>query len=442
MRALSSFHHSPRRARPGRRAWVAVWAAALFLTPAVAGPTAGGATQPLGDPGVISQWNLIAEQTYLGDASKKPQEAFLYLGFVDAAVYDAVVGIDGRYEPYSLHSTPPEGASDQAAAVAAAHKVLTTYSPYATSTLDAARDASLGQIADGQAKTDGIAFGIEAAENIIAVRANDGRNAPVLFTQAPAPGVWRPTPPAFAPMFVPWMGAVTPLLVRSGAQFGDPGPPPPLTSERYARAFEEVKSLGSAGSTARTPDQTATALFFSGNATVQYIAALVDQMNVRHMDIVDAARLFAAVDMSMADAVISIWHSKLQYGFWRPITAINLAGTDGNPATTADSTWVPLLVTPPYPEYVSGYSGVTGAFVEALAKTLRTPHLQLTLISTAVPGVTFHYDSAKALADDVVSARVWLGIHFRFADTDGVKMGRHVGSWALGHYFKRVGGDD
>ncbi len=165
-------------------------------------------------------------------------------------------------------------------------------------------------------------------------------------------------------------------------------------------------------------------------------------MNVRSMDIVDAARLFAAVDMSMADAVISVWHAKLQYGFWRPITAINLADTDGNPATTADATWVPLLVTPPYPEYVSGYSGVTGAFVEALAKTLGTPHLQLTLISTAVPGVTFHYDSAKALADDVISARVWLGIHFRFADTDGVKMGRHVGSWALGHYFKLVGGVD
>jgi hypothetical protein len=435
---LRSPRPSSRRGSGVRGFWPVIWAAALLLTPLAASPAAAHHQSRLGDPNVISTWALLAEQTFLADPGKKPQEAFLYLGFVNAAVYDAVVGIDGRYEPYSLRTHPRRGASDQAAAVAAAYKVLSTYSAYAQPTLDAAYTASLAQIPDGQGKTDGIAFGILSANNLIASRVNDGRNAPILFTKAPAPGVWRPTPPGLLPMFVPWMGDVKPLLVHSGAQFGEPGPPPALTSRRYTRDFAEVKRLGSANSTARTQDQTDTAMFFSGNATIQYIAALVDQMNVRHLDIVDAARLFAAVNMSMADALISVWHAKYLYGFWRPISAINLADTDGNPHTVADPTWVPLLTTPPYPDYVSGYSGVTGAFSRALAMTLGTRHLQLTLISSAVPGVTRHYALGRALDSDVISARVWLGIHFRFADTAGVRMGKQVADWALDHYFERI----
>ena len=157
-------------------------------------------------------------------------------------------------------------------------------------------------------------------------------------------------------------------------------------------------------------------------------------MIVRHPDIVDAARMFAAVDMSEADAIISVWHAKYLYGFWRPITAIRLADTDGNPATIADPTWTPLLITPPYPDYVSGYSGLTGAFSRALEDVLDTDHLQLTLISTAVPDIR-HYDSGDSLRNDVINARVWLGIHFRFADTGGVEMGERVADWALDHYF-------
>jgi hypothetical protein len=172
---------------------------------------------------------------------------------------------------------------------------------------------------------------------------------------------------------------------------------------------------------------------------VQFNAALRDQMNVRHLDIVEAARMFAAVDMSEADAIISAWHTKYLYGFWRPITAIQLADTDGNPATTADPTWTPLLATPPYPDYVSGYSTLTGAFTRALEDVLDTEHLQLTLISTAVPGAVRGYDSGSSLRSDVIDARVWLGIHFRTADTGGVEMGERVADWALDHYF---GGQD
>src|SRR5205085_2392203 len=218
--------------------------------------------------------------------------------FVDAALYDAVVGVDGRYQPYLLDRRAPRHASDVAAAVTAAHEVLRTYVPSQSATLDAAYAVSLAAVPDGPAKNRGIAYGLLAARTLIAARADDGRNAPALFTRAPAPGVWRPTPPALLPMAVPWLGAVRPLMLRSGSQFGEPGPPPALTSARYTREFLEAKAFGSATSTVRTADETATAVFFSGNAYVQYMTALLEQVQQRHADLVDAVRMFAGVNMA------------------------------------------------------------------------------------------------------------------------------------------------
>jgi hypothetical protein len=238
-------------------------------------------------------------------------------------------------------------------------------------------------------------------------------------------------------MSASWLGFVTPLLARSATQFAPPAPPA-LTSAHYTRDFNEVKALGSATSTERTPAQTDTARFFSGSALVQYNAALRDQVRVRDLDLVDAARMFAAIDMSVADAVISVWHAKYVYGYWRPITAINLADTDGNPATVADPTWTPLLVTPPYPEYPSGYNVVNSTVTHGIEDLFQTRHLQLVLTSTAVPGVQRFYDSGRAERRDAVDARVWLGIHFRFADTAARDMGRRLVAWDLDHYFEPV----
>jgi hypothetical protein len=425
-----------------RRRWFIACAAGIMLT-SVGSPTSAAAapTAADDDPSVISDWNAIAVQTYLADTTKPGPEPFLYLGFVHAAIYDAVMGVNRRYEPYHFKARAPHKASARAAAVAAAYKVLVTYSPNAQASLDAAYTASLARLPDGRSKIDGVRFGTRVAEDLIALRANDGRNAPIFFTQPPAPGVWRPTAPGFAPMTDPWLGAVTPLLVRSGAQFGDPGPPPALTSVEYTRDFNEVKSLGSLASTDRTAEQTATALFYSGNAYVQFNAGLRDQVAVRHLDIVDAARMFAAVDMSAADTLISVWYSKLRYGYWRPDTAIQLADTDDNPATIADPTWIPLRPNPPYPEYVSGYSGQVGSFTVALGTALHTSNLNVTLISTAVPGVVRNYDSAAALQADVVNGRMWLGVHFRTADEVGSQMGQRIAEWALARYFKPVDDD-
>jgi hypothetical protein len=284
------------------------------------------------------------------------------------------------------------------------------------------------------AKTDGISFGTRAADNLILARSHDGRDAPVFFTAAPAPGVWRPTPPTFTPMLNPWLGAVTPLLVNSATQFAPP-PPPSLTSPAYARDFAEVKAVGSKTSTVRSAAQTSTALFFSGNAGIAYNAAMRDQMVRRHLDLTDAARMFAAVDMASADCLITVWRAKLFYGLWRPITAINLADTDGNPATIADPSWVPLTPTPAYPEYSSGYNVVTAAFSGGLTRLFRTDDLDLTLTSTAVPDVR-QYDSGRALRNDVVNARVWLGYHFRTADIVSRDLGLRLTDWALDHFFQ------
>jgi hypothetical protein len=411
-------------------------AVALAVPLSATASNAVAAAHPAENAAVISDWNATAMTTLAGDKTRVPQEWALYLAFMHAAMYDAVVGVEGRYRPYVFHDRAPAGASATAAAAAAAHKILETYEPYAQSSLDEALAASLAGIPDGTAKTDGVAFGERMAGKMIALRANDGRNAPVLFTKPPAPGVWRPTPPDFLPMAVPWLGGVTPLLVHSATQFGPP-PPPALKSRRYARNFNEVKAVGSAASTVRTPGQTATAMFFSGNAFVQFNAALRDQAAKRGLDIVRSARMFAAVDMTVADALITTWRAKLFYGFWRPSTAIQLADTDGNPATAPDPTWTPLLVNPNYPDYVSGYNAFAASFSQALEEVVGR-HLDLTLISTAVPGVTRSYDSGRAPRADIVDARVWLGIHFRFADVAARNLGIHLAEWTLHHYFQPV----
>jgi hypothetical protein len=427
------------RANRGRRGLLSAAISATLTVPLFAGTAAAaGPPAPVETGSVVSDWNAIAVATLAGDTGKAAQEGFLYLGFVHAAIYDAVVGVQGRYEPYRFAGRAPRGTSATAAAAAAGHKILETYSPYAQLALDADLAGSLATIPDGTAKTNGVAFGERVAQHLIDLRANDGRYAPVQYDKLPAPGVWRPTPPAFAPMAVPWLGGVTPMLVRGATQFAPP-PPPALASTRYARDFAEVKALGSAASTVRTAEQTATALFFSGNALVQFNTAMRDQAATRALDIAEAARMFAAVTMTVADALITTWQAKLVYGIWRPITAIQLADTDGNPATAADPSWTPLLVTPPYPDYVSGYNSVAASASRVLENLFGPRRLDLTLTSTAVPGAVRHYDSGRALRSDVVDARILLGIHFRFADTAARTLGVDLADWTLDHYFQPAG---
>jgi hypothetical protein len=435
-----------RSARPsGRRALsiLAVGAALIAVLPAAAAKPPGAA-----DPAVINAWNTIAVSTIAGPAptgaGKANVEAFTWFGFVQAAVYNAVNGITGEYELYEWNAKAAKGASPQAAAAAAAHGVLMEYfggSPDIAASLNAALATSLGQIPDGVPEDQGIRYGERAADRIVRLREDDGRFAPIVFDppNPTAPGVWRPTPPANAPFFDPWLGQVDPLMLESPSQFR-PGAPPAITSELYEDEFEEVRDYGRDSPSLRTPEQTETARFFSDIAVGPLQAALRDLANRRSLDISDRARLFAAVDMSIADTSFAIWDAKLLYGWWRPITAIREAATDGNPDTDAVDGWTSFIVNPPYPDWPSGLSGAIGAVSTALSRLNSDGRVDLNITSVAAgpppnPPVTRHYEDAAVIQQDVIDARVWSGIHFRTADEVGAAMGADVADWALDHYF-------
>jgi hypothetical protein len=390
------------------------------------------------DPAVITDWNATTVATIVIDAGKANAEALLWYGFTQAAVYNAVVGITRRYELYDWNVRGPRAASPEAAAAAAAHRLLLHYFPASQTRLDAALEASLAKVADGPAEEQGVDYGERAADRIIELRSNDGRNGSLTFDEPLTAGVWRPTPPAFAPFFEPWLSQVRPMMLLSPSQLRPP-PEPPMTSETYATDFNEVKELGAKTSASRTPTQTETALFIANTGVVAFQAALRDLAARHALDISDSARLFAAVDMGFADSVIAIWDAKFHYGFWRPITVIQLADQDGNAATVKDPTWEPLLVTPPYPDYPSGLCSIVGVLSRVLSRTLGAGRVDLNITSIASdpPGspVTRHYELAANLNRDAIDARVWGGIHFRTADVVANGIGTRIGDWALDHYF-------
>jgi hypothetical protein len=349
-------------------------------------------------------------------------------------MYNAVQGITGRYELYQWDVTGPRRAYPEAAAAAAAHRILLTLFPASQARLDPALATSLAKMPDDDARQEGVWYGQLAADRILEWRENDRRLATISTSVTPAPGVWRPTPPANAAFFDPWLGQTDGWVTTSLAQFR-PVPQPPLTSAWYTRDYNEVKELGSATSTSRTAAQTETAIFINSITIVPIQASLRDLATRRRMDISQSARLFAAADLSIADAIGSSWEGKLYYNFWRPITAIRLADEDGNPATHSDPNWTSLLPTPAYPDYPSGLCNVTGALTRVLTRILGTDRIDLTATSP-VTNTTRRYETAAALRQDAIDSRVWAGIHFRFADEAADAQGAKIADWAMDHFFR------
>ncbi|WAZ24113.1 vanadium-dependent haloperoxidase [Streptomyces cinnabarinus] len=404
-------------------------AAALPLAPPA------GATGRAPDSEVITDWSRTAVEVVSVDARKPTVEPFIWYAFVSAAVYNAVVGIEGRYTPYKWDVRGPRHASSEAAAAAAARRVLLTYFPASESRIEAAYSASLAKVPEGRARDAGVAFGERAAEHLVELREGDGRDAPLTYERSPGPGVWRPELPGYRPFANPWLGKMRPMLLDSPDQYL-PGPPPGLTSKRYARDFAEVKAMGARGSAERTAEQTETALFFTDPLPQQLQAAYRERVTRRGTDIVEAARLFAAANTASADATITTWNAKLTYALWRPVTAIRQAHTDGNPSTGGDPSWRPLTNTPPYPEYIGGHCANDGA-VMAVLDRLTGGDIDLRVYS-AVTGTTRTYTDSADFNRDVIDARVWEGIHFRTADVVGNRVGRKIGRFAVAHYFKPV----
>ncbi|MFG2852373.1 hypothetical protein ACGFZ9_17130 [Streptomyces mirabilis] len=292
----------------------AVAAIALVTLTAAASPPAAD-TRTAADPAaVVREWNAIATDTIKTSLGPRPSgQAAIWEGFVSVAVYNAVVGIEGRYALYKWRERGPAKASSAAAAATAAHDVLLTYFPAFKGRLDTAYADSLAALPAGQTRDRGVDYGKRAAARIIELREGDGRFADVPFTAAPAPGVWRPTPPAFQPFIDTWLARLRPLLLASPQQFRPDGPPA-LSSSRYAEDVQEVKAMGAKTGSGRSAQQTETALFFSGNLVEQVQTAVRDHAARHRLGIAETARLFAAVNASATDAVVTAWDAKLHYG--------------------------------------------------------------------------------------------------------------------------------
>ena len=386
------------------------------------------------DSSVVTAWNTIAVRTIFTENATPIPSSGLYFAFASVAVYDAVVSIEGGYRPFFYRGSAPRGASSEVAAATAAHRVLVNYFPASTANLDADLATFLTGVPDGAKKTRGQQVGEASAADLIAARVGDGRNASVTLDVVPAPGVWRPTPPAFAPMLVPWLAFVKPIALRSTNQTHLAGPRE-LTSAGYAREYAETKAYGAKTGSRRTATQTETALFWNANSVLQYHVSLADRINRHPMTITAGARAFALLGTGIADALIGCWDPKYHRASWRPITAINLGDTDGNPATIADPAWEPLVTTPAYPEYASGHACITGAATNTFRSLFGPRRMDLD-ISSSITGTTRHFNSAAALDEETQNARVWLGLHFRRAMTDGNQIGHIAAQWALTHYFQ------
>ena len=393
----------------------AIVAAALLVLAGTPTAAAGDeAASPRGDPGVVLSWNALAWRTIGVEGEKPPPVVQLYLGMVSTAVYDAVVTAEAADAP---------AASDVAAATAA-RDVLVHWFPASRAALDAEHAAWLGTVPESAERQNGLQVGQDAAAALIAARADDGRDAPITLDRPAEPpaGMWVPT--GNGEMVSPWLGFTEPLVVDSPEEFATDGPDP-LDSQEYAADFAEVAAMGSATSADRTAEQTDLALFYSDNAVRQYQDALRERAARHPMDLVDTARLFAAVNSAGADAAITCWRVKYDTAFWRPVTAIQQADRDGNDATTADPAWTSLRPAPPYPDNPSGHGCVSSAVAETLEELFGRGQLDME-IHSAVTNTTRVYDDAEAWLDDVTNARIWLGYHFRDAMDDGREIGTGV----------------
>ncbi len=377
-------------------------------------------------------------------------EGVLYMAYVQAAVYDAATKIGHRYVPYHHFSAGAGNASIEAAVIAAAYNTLVAYLGH-TSTLDGQYAASIDDLPDDQNTARGVAVGEAAAADILALRANDGRNA-----ASPSPNVGTPTNPVQAGVWVwppapslqidqtPWVAVMQPFMLESTSQFRAPHPPD-LTSAQYATDLNETEAAGS-NLPAIDPKRD-TAWFWNANAINQLNRTLQDFATQNDMDLLDTVRLLAMGNMVPSDAGMACFDSKYTYRFWRPITAIRNADIDGNADTTKDTAWSPLTTTPNHPEYPSQHGCVTSALTQVLAHAIGTTSINATVWGATAtdpsPNATSRaYTTVQALLDELVNARVWMGFHFRNSVIVGENLGTSVANWELQRNFQPTNGKD
>jgi hypothetical protein len=431
------------------------------------------ATLPPGN--AVQQWNKIAEDTVVGSGTFQP-EGVVYMAYVSAAVYDAVVAIEGGFEPYGSSITAPPGASVDAAVVEAAYRTQWAYFPPESCPasppnvrefclgvrprLDAFYAEALALIPDGAPKDDGRAVGLAAANNIIALRSGDGRMTPINVSSSfptlpPGPGVWRLTPPFAAPQ-TPWVGQMRPFILQSLDKYL-PDPPPSLQSLEWVEAFNETKAYGALNGSARTDEQTFIARFWSAHVVRQYNRVVREIADASGFGLLETARLAAMINLIGADSLMATFNAKYHYLFWRPVTVIDPTAVisdgfgpvpgydDANLATVEQMGWRPLMTTPNHPEYPSAHGSITSAVAEVFTTVLGTNQINLDIHGfdpAGPPGnldAVRHFDAPNDLRHEIIDARVWAGFHYRFSDVAGVVLGRQVAKFDLRHAFQPVG---
>ncbi len=355
-----------------------------------------------------------------------------------AAIYDAVNSIDRTHATYLVRVRASRDASQEAAAAAAAHQVLVALYPSMASALDAELEQSLAQIPDGTSKSEGISIGQTVADRILKLRSNDGSDAqPIPYVFGTDPGDYQSTPPNFPPqpVFTHW-SAVTPFALESANQFR-PRPPPALISDRYGDAFNEIKSLGMAGGTAATEDQMLTGRFWGG-AIQNYWNEIAQTASIaHHLTTARNARLFALLNLTFADAVIAFYDAKYTYNFWRPVTAIRAANTNENPETEPDPNWLPLAGnTPADPSYPGAHAVISNAGAAVLISYFDRDRFDFNVTSEVMPGVERSFRRFSGAAEEATLSRIFAGVHFRFDETAGQRMGREIADFVVDNLLR------
>ncbi len=387
----------------------------------------------------VIEWNkfLLGIQATAGDQPATVHPTY-ELAIMHAAIYDAVVAIDHSAMPYLTTVHAPRDASQAAAADTAARDTLVKLYPSLQSSIDQEYAGLLSQLAPRRRVAEGIQVGEQVAAQLLAARRGDGSDAqPIPFTPGTSPGDYQLTPPSFgAPVFTHWR-FVRPFALRRASQFR-PGPPPALTSAKYAAAFDEVKALGAATGSTRTADQTEIGLFWNPPIWATWNRIAETAALGHHGSLSETARTFAALNLTFADSVIAFYDAKYTYRLWRPVTAIQRADTDGNPDTTADPNWTPLSATAPDPSYPGAHGTISAAGAETLA-AIYGNDFAFDVTSTALPGVERSFTSFSEAADEATVSRIYNGNHTRIDQVAGENLGRDVAQFVLRSALLRHG---
>jgi hypothetical protein len=406
-------------------------AAALATAPYASGAPSDGDDPP----NQVLEWNQIFIDTLI--ATNTANSSSQRLGaIVHTAIFDALNGIERRYDPVFVSPAAPRGASRRAAVIAAAYTALVGLFPLREAALTQSYVASLAALSEdgdgGRSLERGIGWGTDVAHSVLAWRAADGFSGSYpAFNGGTMVGQWRPTPPAFGSMSAQGLAFTSMFVLFNDTQF-DPGPPRGLVTTTYADDFNAVKTLGRRTGSTRTDDQTALAPFWEGNASVHWNQAANQIARANHLSMSGSNRLLAVLNIAMADTAFTTWSGKRFYGAvptdvtWRPVTSIPLAGGDGNPDTAADPDWLPLVNTPSHPEYPAGHPSLNGA-----AATVLSSHFQdnqpFTLTTTGLPNRT--YESIAQARADGNNARVWGGMHYPSTVAISDAMGQAIATY-------------